>query len=179
MQTRAMLEDWAQTLNKPWAKPLCALGPATDRQQTSRFERPAFRHVDPAVLLRQVGSRTRERSASRNVPLMMHCACGAIRVEPESFIEALVSLLDDAIASTFASVVLVSVREGVEGDVLWQIRDPSGRRVRHPQHAFASAIVERHDGLLRFDSACSIGTRASIWLPENAARPRSLFSMAP
>lgn len=79
--------------------------------------------------------------------------------------------------------MIVDVRDTSEGDVLWQIQDAgegmpeeilaalgqarpaisdgrSGLGV-----AFAWAVVEKHGGLLRFESAPGVGTTASIWLP--------------
>jgi signal transduction histidine kinase len=174
MQTVAMLEDWAARLKEPWTRPLLALDRlAADLQRKTRHERAAFRHVDPAALLRHACLRTREPAAAKNVALLVHCSCGPLQVQAEPFGAALFSLLHDAIKATSSRLVLVSVREDAEGEVLWQIRDGLERRVRNP---LASAIVERHGGLLRFDSAPELGTCASIWLPPSTRLRRPRFA---
>jgi signal transduction histidine kinase len=80
--------------------------------------------------------------------------------------------------------VVLGVRATPDGSTLWEVQDagegtsdgplsdraPSSGGVRPSGLgvAFPAAIIEKHGGVLRFESAPGVGTTASIWLPARA-----------
>lgn len=144
----------------------------------------SFVSLDADDLARQVRDRVRDRADAKDVDVVLHCTCSRVWVQPHSFSEALYELFDNAVQATRKRhPVVVDVRDTVEGDVLWQIQDAGegmSERVlaelAQPPHtvlqggsilgvALAWAVVEKHGGSLRFESAPGVGTTASIWLP--------------
>lgn len=147
-----------------------------------------FSYIDAGDLAQRVAVIARDRARARDVALVIRCACGPVCVQRDDFREALSLLLDNAIVATAAGrPVVLEVREFLTGDVLWQVRDagtgmsptalgglgspkrgiapapPS--RVATSGIARANAIVQRHGGLLHFESAIGVGTTASVWVP--------------
>jgi histidine kinase/DNA gyrase B/HSP90-like ATPase len=150
-----------------------------------------FVAVEARELARQVRERLRVRAAEKNSHVFVDCTCGRVWVQPQAFSEALYELLDNAVRATRkCHPVIVDACDTAEGDVLWQVQDAgdgmSDRTLaelgQSPQAtwaegsgngvAFARAVIERHGGLLRFETASGVGTTASIWLP--GARERVL-----
>ena len=140
--------------------------------------------VNPQELVGQVCGRVRDFADTKDVDIVLDCICRQAYVHPQTFSEALYELLDNAVRATRRHhPVMVDVRNTSEGDVLWQIQD-TGEGI--PEKilaelgqplpaisevgpglgvAFAWAVVEKHGGLLRFESAPGVGTTATIWLP--------------
>lgn len=143
----------------------------------------APRFDEPEAILQNVCGRALDHAEERNVPLILHCACRRVYVR-DTFAEALFHLLDNAInANRSGHPVIVDVRDEVEGHTLWQIHDMglgmaptvlaelgdpfwrlhddgSGLGV-----AIANAIIQEHQGILRFESGVGVGTTATVWLP--------------
>jgi len=151
----------------------------------------AFVSVDARDLARNVRERVRVQAVAKSSYIFVDCTCGRVWVQPAAFSEALYELLDNAVRVTRGCYpVIIDVRDTAEGDVLWQVQDAgegmSDRALAElgqSPHAtwaegsargvaFAWAVIERHGGLLRFESTRGVGTTASIWLP--GARERSL-----
>lgn len=145
---------------------------------------PPFVVVDARELVEEVARRVREHSGGRDVPVEIRCTSRGARVQPVAFSAALFELLENAVrASHDGQSVLVDVRDTGHGDVLWQIQD-AGAGISEQGLAslgqlplagssgsaglgvaLAWAIIERHGGLLRFESAPGVGTTAIIWVP--------------
>jgi hypothetical protein len=136
---------------------------------------------DLAELARQL---IRHRADQKDVGVVLRCTCRRVWVHRQAFVQALYELLDNAVQATPAQhCVIVDACEVGEGDMLWQILDRGhGMHERvladlgQPPYvasgrtcglgvALAWAVVERHGGLLRFESAPAVGTTVSIWLP--------------
>jgi signal transduction histidine kinase len=132
---------------------------------------------------RQIRERTRDHAQAKDIDVLVYCACRRVRVQLCAFAAAAHELLHNAIQATRRRhPVILDVSETSAGDVLWQIRD-SGHGMpkqvlsnlgKPPRSAcggsglgvaLAWEVIERHDGLLRFESAKGIGTTTSIWLP--------------
>jgi hypothetical protein len=137
--------------------------------------------LDLAELARKM---VRHRADQKDVEVVLRCTCRRVWVHRQSFVQALYELLDNAVRATSAQhCVMVDACEVGEGDLLWQILDPGHgmpervlAELGEPPHvasgrtsgvgvALAWAVVERHGGLLRFESVPSVGTTVSIWLP--------------
>jgi len=144
----------------------------------------SFGAVDPRALALPARARVSDRARTKDVEVVIQCACSWVWVEPDAFCEALYELLDNAVrAARPGSAVMVDVRETADGDVLWQVQDsgegmscqalaqlgppiPTARPgVLGLGVALAWGVIEAHGGLLRFESAPGVGTTASIWLP--------------
>jgi signal transduction histidine kinase len=144
----------------------------------------AFVVLDAREITQRVCDRVRIHAEAKGVEVLMDCECSLVVVQPRAFAKALYALLDNAVqAANAGSAVRIEMREADEGDVLWQIQDAGagmGQRGlaqlgRPPDAAgpeswglgvaIAWVIVERHGGMLRFESAPGIGTTASVWIP--------------
>jgi len=155
-----------------------------------------FVAVEARELARQVRERVRVRAAEKNCHVFVDCTYGWVWVQPPAFSEALYELLDNAVRATrTCHPVIVDVCDTTEGDVLWQVQDTGDgmsdrtlAELGQSPHArwadgsgngvaFARAVVERHGGVLRFESARGVGTTASIWLP--ATPERALMEKIP
>ncbi|HSQ65952.1 MAG TPA: ATP-binding protein [Polyangiaceae bacterium] len=139
----------------------------------SRFE-------DPSEILRVVCTHVYREADRRNVPLVVHCACRRVSVR-ETFTEALCCLLDNAIEATDAGhPVVLEAREYDDRLAVWEIRDlghgmtagaladlgsPYSVARAPGGVAIANAIIQEHDGVLRFESGVGLGTTATVWLP--------------
>lgn len=137
------------------------------------------REVEPSTLFEQIRARLREPAAAKGVALRLGGTCRRVRVQPTSFGEALYQLTHNAVeAARRGHAVDVDVRNTAEGDVVWQIHDRGeGMSLRELRELglprlnsglgvmLAWAVVERHGGLLHFESAPGGGTTATIWLP--------------
>lgn len=145
----------------------------------------SFALLNAHELAQRVCERARELARAKEVNVILRCACNRIWVHPHAFAEALYELVKNAVQATRKRYpVIVDVRNTGEGDVLWQIRDGGkgmseralaqlGQPPRSALKggsglgvAYAWAVIEKHGGLLRFESAAGVGTTASIWLPE-------------
>lgn len=177
-------EAWTRTLlGAPTGSPGGRGGGAAGGVEEERFS-----YIDAGELAQRVAVIARDRARARDVALVIRCACGPIWVQRDGFREALSLLLDNAIVATAAGrPVVLEVREFLTGDVLWQVRDagtgmsptalgglgsPKRRVAPAPPGvvpnsgiARANAIVQRHGGLLHFESAIGVGTTASVWVP--------------
>ncbi len=138
--------------------------------------------VDARKLVEEVCSRLRDRADLKGVVLVTRVRCSALQVRRESFAEAIFNLVSNAIDATTAGTVTIEVHQGEGGDVLLQVSD-AGRGMSREALAslghevppalgggglgvqLASAFVERHGGLVHFESEPGAGTTASIWLP--------------
>lgn len=182
----------AMAILRKLEEPLLATsGPATSRAKTlltrpraSEADHPpaalSFIDVDPASLTREACAPLCERANAKDTDILVYCACPTVRVEPRSFSIVLHDLIENAIDATRRGhPVVVDVRETGD-DVLWQIQDAgigmrAGELARLGDSsrggvALAHAIVERHGGLLRFESAPGVGTTVSILLPNATSR---------
>jgi signal transduction histidine kinase len=176
-----MTRDGGAVPEEPWAKTLISSVDAAHAKHLERHSRRRLR-VDAAELLRQVCLRPRATAGKKNVQIVVHCTCGPVWVQSEMFSEAIFRLLENAIAATKPGYpVFIDVRPGVAGQMVWQIQD-TGKGMAmdaiaslgEPHAvgsgvALASAIIQRHGGVLRFESAPGVGTTASFSLPANDA----------
>jgi PAS domain S-box-containing protein len=154
------------------------------------WEPTSFVAVDAHELAEQAHERVRDRAHDKCVEVHLYCTCPRVWVRVRPFADALFELLHNAVraAATHCPVV-VEVQDTNEGDVLWQIQDSGegmpgrvlaelGQPLRSPWGGFglgvalAWAVIERHGGLLRFESAPGVGTTTSIWLPGARERQR-------
>lgn len=138
-----------------------------------------FCKVEPAELFEGVRGRLRDRADVKGVDLDLHATCNHVRVQPATFREALYELTHNAIAAARSGHAVVNeVIRTPQGDVLWHIHDRgAGMSERDlaelglPRSTsglgvmLAWAVVDRHGGLLRFESEPGRGTTATIWLP--------------
>jgi two-component system, OmpR family, sensor histidine kinase BaeS len=172
-----MTTDGGAAPKEPWAKTL--LSPVEAAHAKYLEGHPRRRAcVDAAELLRQVCLRTRATAGEKNVPIIVHCTCGPVWVQAETFSEAIFRLLENAITATRPGYpVYIDVRQSAAGEMLWQIQD-TGKgmamdaiaRLGEPRSAgsgvgVANAIIQRHGGVLRFESAPGVGTTVTLWLP--------------
>ncbi len=188
LRSRAVVRLIEPALDEQDGEPLARVEKAISRGSELTVElRPLSYNTNSLVaieareLARRVLERVRERADANDVDVVLHCTCGRVWVEPRSFEEALYELLDNAVQATRRGYpVIVDVRDTGEGDVLWQIQDagegmseqvlaglgrPSGAAGQGGRGvALASAVIEGHGGLLRFESAPGVGTTASVWL---------------
>ena len=139
--------------------------------------------VDAHALVEGVCARLRDRAELKGVSLAVRVRCGAVLVHREPFSEAMFNLIENAIEATSEGEVAIDVHQGEGGDVLFQVRD-GGRGMSRDSLAklgspvpgdgdrlgvqLASAVVERHGGLLHFESELGVGTTATIWVPSCA-----------
>lgn len=138
--------------------------------------------IEAHALAHQARERVRKCADEKDVDVVIYCTCSPLWVQPQTFGEALYELLDNAVRATRRRhPVMVDVRNSSEGDVLWQIQDAGegmseqalAKLGKPPQAVaesglgvdFAWAVIEKHGGMLRFESAPGVGTTASIWLP--------------
>ena len=144
-------------------------------------------HVgEPNAIVRRACDLVREDAHHKKVPFVVYCTSRPIRVR-DAFSEALSCLLHNAIrANRRGQPVHVDVRDNGDRDVLWQIRDTGAgiardvlARLGDPFHvtprrglgvAIANAIIQDHDGTLRFESHAGIGTTASVLMPSYEQR---------
>jgi hypothetical protein len=149
--------------------------PRADSLGRAPSETLSFVDADPVALAREACTTLRERADAKGTDILVYCACRAVHVEPQTFCIVLHDLIENAIEATRRGhPVVVDIRE-IEGDVLWQIQDAgagmgAGALANLGDSssggvALAHAIVERHGGLLRFESAPGVGTTVSILLP--------------
>ena len=106
-----------------------------------------------------------------------------MRVDRELFAEALYQLLDNAVDATRDAPVVLVVHQSPDGDVEWHVQD-RGRGMGAEVMACLGApfggaregreglgvvrawdAVERHGGLLHFESTPGEGTTVTIWIP--------------
>lgn len=139
--------------------------------------------VDPMVLVSEIVAKMRPRAEAKDIELLVHCGCASVRVDPGSFSEALCQLLDNAIDATRGAAVALVVQQGPDGDFEWRVQD-GGRGMRAevlgrlgtPFHGArpgreglgvirAWDAIERHGGLMHFESTPGAGTTVTIWLP--------------
>lgn len=143
-----------------------------------------MRAVCCETLMFELAERLAPHARRSLVELVVHAEPCIIHADPAAFTDALVELGANAIAASRpGSPVTLDVRETRAGDVLWQIEDVgSGMSPGElfilgtsPPHArgpsarlgvpFAWGVIDRHGGLLHFESAVDVGTTASVWLP--------------
>ena len=148
------------------------------------IEAASIAEVVASNLARDVADRVRERASAKDVDVIVHCTCGGVKVHPDAFLVALHEVVVNAVqAARRGHPVVLDVRaHELERDVVWQVHDSGvgmsadvltalgqsrastwGRAGIGV--ALAGAIVARHGGSLRFESALGVGTTASIWLP--------------
>jgi signal transduction histidine kinase len=136
--------------------------------------------VEAHELAQRARERVRAAADDKHVDVVIYSTCSPLWVQRQAFEEALYELLDNAVRATRRRhPVLVDVRNSSDGDVLWQIQDTGegmsedalARLGRPPRSVAESgvdrawAVIEKHGGMLRFESALGVGTTASIWLP--------------
>jgi signal transduction histidine kinase len=143
-----------------------------DPERLMALPNGSFDELDARALLDGARERVRASADAKDVDVLIYCTCGHVWAHAGALAEALHQLLENAIHATRKGYpVVVDARETSEGDVLFQIQDTGGglekpgRRV-----ALASAIIEQHGGLLRFESEVGVGTTATVWLPRMVAR---------
>ncbi len=151
----------------------------------SLVDTPA-RFEDPSAVVRNACSLVMDDAERKSVPLVVRCACESVRVR-KTFSEALAWLLDNAIRANVAGrPVVVDVRGTDDHETLWEISDTgSGIPPRVLAHlgdpwtpsaedglgiAFANAIIQEHDGTLRFESREGLGTTASVLVARSELR---------
>lgn len=127
-----------------------------------------------------VREHVRDHAETKHLALDLHCECDCVWVEPRTFSRALYELVENAVeASRRGAHVTIDAHEMSEGDALWQVHDIGRGMSEHGLAALGArtkmgfgrgvalawAIIEKHGGLLRFESAPGVGTTATIWLP--------------
>lgn len=138
---------------------------------------------DPGELLRKACLLVRDDAERKHVPIIAHCTCRAVRVRG-TFAEAISCLLDNAIhANRTGEPVIIDVHESDDHVALWEIHDagsgmsplvlahlgdPCTARSAGLGVALANAIIQEHDGTLRFESLEGVGTTASVLLPTSS-----------
>jgi signal transduction histidine kinase len=164
----------------------CRSEPPADRRPLSRGAR-AFVAVDAREMTLRVRDRVRDRAAAKGTHIFVDFASRAaiqVRVQPNAFSEALYELLANAVQVTREGFpVIVSIRNGDAGDVVWEIQETSEETIQcaaaQPGYslepslrkrpglgvAFPAAVIEWHGGSLRFESAPGIGVKAMICVP--------------
>lgn len=158
---------------------------------------PADAHRDPehlasisvAQILDEVRARVEDLAQARGIRLSFRAGEGEVRADVVALTEALGNLVMNAIdSSSPGATVAVTSEEGPDLGQLFTVKDAGDgipeedlRRLGTPFHsrreggsglgmAVACAVVERHGGLARIESALGAGTRVSIWLPPGANR---------
>ncbi|MFI5302406.1 MAG: sensor histidine kinase, partial [Polyangiales bacterium] len=143
-----------------------------------------FALTEVHALVEQLRDRARALVDATDVDVHFQAANGVVCVQTVALLEALHALVDNAIRATRRGrTVTVDVRVAVDGDVLWNIHDAGDgmservfARLGQPPcdaHdgvgvALAWAVVDEHQGVLRFDTTPGVGTSVSVWHP---ARP--------
>lgn len=131
-----------------------------------------------------VVERVEDRAEAAGVALCVQCGPGGVIGDAGALSEALGNLVVNAIEATPAGgVVFLETHECEDGSQVWTVQDTgpgiapgmiehlgrpfvSGRKGGSGIGiAFAREVIERHSGLVRFESLPDAGTRVSVWLP--------------
>jgi signal transduction histidine kinase len=148
------------------------------------------RDIEVQTLFEAVCENLRDRVEAANVELVLDCGGGFIRASEGELREALFNLISNAVEATPPRrSVLIHTEMTADGELVWSIHD-SGAGIRRevldqvgvPHRSFrrggsglgvalARAIVHRHGGSLRFDSARGRGTTVTIHLPRAGQSP--------
>lgn len=170
----------ADRLSEVRAKALPA--PPILRETCSQANTPLV-VVASEALVRDVCARVRDRADAHDVDVVVYCTCGRVRVHVEAFSSALYELIARGVdASRRGHPVIVVVREMGSGNALWQIHDAGEgmtasslaalhEGVHHGHNAVANGVtrayasIEAQGGHLSFESACGVGTTATVLMP--------------
>jgi signal transduction histidine kinase len=152
------------------------------------FAPRAAEPVTAACVLGAVRARVQDLAHVRGVRLIFQVGTGSVCGDADDLAEALGNLVANAIQSSppGAAVVVTSARTA-DGRQLWTVRDDGPGMPRHVlAHvgapffsrrqggsglgvAVSRETIERHGGLVQFESEPGVGTRVSIQLPCHSA----------
>jgi signal transduction histidine kinase len=135
-------------------------------------------------ILRTVVHRAEGPAEAGQVTLAVRGGSGGMDGDRDELVEALFNVVLNAIEVTPAGgVVSISTCECADGAQFWTVRDTgpgiAPHIARHLGTPFAAgkegglglglavalSIVERHEGVMRFESSTAAGTSVAIWFP--------------
>lgn len=124
--------------------------------------------VDVRTLAREIVARARPHAEAKDIDLLVYTSSASVRVERETFVQAVLALLENAIEATRRGhPVVMDVSETREGGSLWQVQDTGNgsNASLGRQASFTRGVVETHGGALHVESSTGVGTTVCISLP--------------
>jgi signal transduction histidine kinase len=135
-------------------------------------------------IVRAVVVRAEDRAEAGEVRLVIHSGTGGVHGVHDELVEALFNVVLNAIEVTPAGgIVSISTCRAPDGAQFWTVQDAGpgiavhvvprlGRPFVSGKEggtglglAVAQSIVERHEGLIRFESSARSGTLVALWFP--------------